>query len=97
MDLADKPLPIDIRKLGALTEKCHAFAKALHYREIEFHSYPADTIEALISINNQLQQPEAAKGILVYARQHDQVGAPTAPTAPAATRANSNTVSYENS
>ena len=47
-------------------------AKALHYREIESHSYPAATIEALISINTQLQQPEAAKGILVHARQHHQ-------------------------
>ena len=72
MELADKPLPIDIRKLGALAEKCHAYAKALHYREVEFQSYPADTIEALISINNQLQQPEAAKGILTYAWQNYQ-------------------------
>ena len=73
MEHNDKPLPIDIRKLGALAEKCHAYAKALHYREIESHSYPAATIEALISINTQLQQPEAAKGILVHARQHHQV------------------------
>jgi len=73
MELADRPLPIDIRKLGALAEKCHAYAKALHYREVEFHSYPSDTIEALISINNQLQQPEAAKGILTYARKRYHV------------------------
>ena len=73
MELVDKPLPINIRKLGELAEKCHAYAKALHYREVEFHSYPADTIEALISINNQLQQPEAAKGILTYAWQNYQV------------------------
>jgi len=67
MELVDKPLPIDICKLGALAEKCHAYAKALHYREVEFHDHPAETIEALISINNHLQQPEAAKGILSYA------------------------------
>jgi len=73
MELADKPLPIDIRKLAALAEKCHAYAKALHYREIEFETFPADTIEALISINNHLQQPEAAQGILTYAWQHYQV------------------------
>jgi serine/threonine-protein kinase mTOR len=30
----------------------------LHYKELEFHTQPAATIEALISINNQLQQPE---------------------------------------
>ena len=71
MELADRPLPIDIRKLGALAEKCHAYAKALHYREIEFAEArdPAGTVEALISINNHLQQPEAAKGILTHARQ----------------------------
>ena len=67
MELVDKPLPIDICKLGTLAEKCHAYAKALHYREVEFHDHPAETIEALISINNHLQQPEAAKGILSYA------------------------------
>ena len=64
MELADRPLPIDIRKLGVLAERCHAYAKALHYREIEFHSYPAETIEALISINNHLQQLEAAQASL---------------------------------
>ena len=30
MEHNDKPLPIDIRKLGTLAEKCHAYAKALH-------------------------------------------------------------------
>ena len=80
MELADRPLPIDVRKLGALAEKCHAYAKALHYREIEFANFPnltpsaaEGTVEALISINNHLQQPEAAKGILTYARQTYQV------------------------
>ena len=73
MELVDKALPINIRKLGALAEKCHAYAKALHYREVEFHTSPAETIESLISINNHLQQPEAAKGILTYAWQHYQV------------------------
>ena len=37
MELVDNPLPIDIGKLGALAEKCHAYAKALHYREVELH------------------------------------------------------------
>eukprot|EP00976_Prorocentrum_cordatum_P107645 1194677-Prorocentrum_minimum.AAC.6 len=35
-----------------------------------FHFPQANTVEALISINNQLQQPEAAVGILTYAQQH---------------------------
>ena len=63
-------LPIDIRQLGELAETCHAYAKALHYKELEFHTSPSTCIEALISINNQLGQPEAANGILKYAQSH---------------------------
>jgi len=70
MEHDDKALPIDIRTLGAYATKCHAFAKALHYKEAEFHQEPStDTIEALISINNLLQQPDAANGILTYAQE----------------------------
>lgn len=36
MEQDEKPLPIDIKTLGQLAEKCHAYAKALHYKEIEF-------------------------------------------------------------
>lgn len=61
-------LPIS-RTLGALAEKCHAYAKALHYKELEFKTSPELCVEALISINNQLRQPEAAIGILTYAQQ----------------------------
>lgn len=78
MEHDEKPLPVDIRTLGALAEKCHAFAKALHYKELEFLNCPTDSpdaavagvVEALIHVNNQLQQHEAAVGILVYAQQH---------------------------
>ncbi|XP_062176298.1 serine/threonine-protein kinase TOR isoform X2 [Alnus glutinosa] len=78
MEHDEKPLPIDIRLLGALAEKCRAFAKALHYKEMEFegaHSKkmdanPVAVVEALIHINNQLHQHEAAVGILTYAQQH---------------------------
>ncbi|CAB40167.2 TORC1 serine/threonine protein kinase Tor2 [Schizosaccharomyces pombe] len=79
MEHDDKPLPIDIRTLGAYAAKCHAFAKALHYKELEFIEEElvtkpsVDTIEALISINNQLQQPDAAIGILKHAQQHDKM------------------------
>ncbi len=58
------------RTLGALAEKCHAFAKALHYKEHEYQSSPETAVEALISINNHLRQPEAAVGILTLAQQH---------------------------
>ena len=57
------------RTLGALAEKCHAFAKALHYKELEFQDSPGTAVEALISINNQLRQPEAAIGVLTVAQQ----------------------------
>ena len=64
---------IDIKKLGQFGTQCHAYAKALHYKEIEFREKPdSHTIEELISLNNQLQQPEAAVGILTFAqKQHD--------------------------
>jgi FKBP12-rapamycin complex-associated protein len=71
MERDDKPLPIDMKTLGGYAAKCHAYAKALHYKEMEFMSEPSpDTIEALISVNNQLQLSDAAVGILKYAQQN---------------------------
>ncbi|GMQ01214.1 hypothetical protein CsSME_00047925 [Camellia sinensis var. sinensis] len=78
MEHDEKPLPIDIRLLGALADKCRAFAKALHYKEMEFEgarskkmdANPVAVVEALIHINSQLYQHEAAVGILTYAQQH---------------------------
>lgn len=108
MEHDEKPLPIDIRLLGALADKvcfirrhfqslsrkifltsclcrissclisclsfcvvnttfqCRAFAKALHYKEMEFEgarskkmdANPVAVVEALIHINNQLHQHE---------------------------------------
>lgn len=73
MEHDDRALPIDIRTLGVYASKCHAYAKALHYKELEFIAEPhANTIEALISINTQLQQPDSAVGILTHVQQdHD--------------------------
>jgi FKBP12-rapamycin complex-associated protein len=45
-------------------------AQALHYKELEFVASPQTAIEALIHINNQLRQPEAAVGVLTYAQKH---------------------------
>lgn len=91
MEHDEKPLPIDIRTLGQLAEKCHAYAKALHYKEMEFEGaqsmelelvpsmtvetqpQPVSAVEALIHINNQLNQHEAAMGILTYARSNLRV------------------------
>ena len=49
---------------------CRAYAKALHYKEEEFHrGLTTKTLESLISINNKLQQPDAAAGVLVFAQK----------------------------
>ncbi len=60
------------RVVGELAEKCHAYAKALHYKETEFHTNQAGCLESLIAINKQLEQPEAAVGILTYAQHLQQ-------------------------
>ena len=71
MEHDDKPLPIDIRDLGIYAGKCHAYAKALHYKELEFEEEKTpNVVEALISINNQLQQTDAAVGILRNAQKY---------------------------
>ncbi|CAG8961215.1 hypothetical protein HYFRA_00013271 [Hymenoscyphus fraxineus] len=65
MEHDDKALPIDIRVLGREAGRCHAWAKALHYKELEFiQDQSGGAVEALIQINNQLQQYDAAIGIL---------------------------------
>ncbi|OCK80049.1 hypothetical protein K432DRAFT_405035 [Lepidopterella palustris CBS 459.81] len=74
MEHDDKALPIDVRILGMYAAKCHAFAKALHYKELEFNAEQnASAVEALISINNQLQQTDAAFGILRKAQNYQDV------------------------
>ncbi|KAH1223091.1 Serine/threonine-protein kinase TOR [Glycine max] len=65
MEHDEKPLPIDIRLLGALAEKCRAFAKALHYKEMEFEGARSKKMDA-----NPVAVVEAALGILTYAQQH---------------------------
>ncbi|XP_042586297.1 serine/threonine-protein kinase mTOR-like isoform X2 [Cyprinus carpio] len=69
------PLPLrddnGIVLLGERAAKCRAYAKALHYKELEFQKGPSPLIlESLISINNKLQQPEAASGVLKYSMKH---------------------------
>lgn len=50
---------------------CRAYAKGLHYKEEEFHrGVTPKLLESLIAINNKLQQPDAAAGVLEYAKQH---------------------------
>ncbi|KAL3477332.1 armadillo-type protein [Aspergillus californicus] len=74
MEHDDKALPIDIRILSKYAAKCHAFAKALHYKELEFEQdQTSSAIEALITINNQLQQSDTAIGILRKAQAYHDV------------------------
>lgn len=74
MEHDDKSLPIDIRSLGRFAGRCHAWAKALHYKELEFEQdQNSHAVEALISINNQLQQSDAAIGILRRAQAFGEV------------------------
>ncbi|KAM0752153.1 FAT-domain-containing protein [Meredithblackwellia eburnea MCA 4105] len=68
MEHDDKVLPIPISTLGGYALKCRAYAKALHYKELEVLSDPStQTIEELIRINNSLQQPDVSVGILIHA------------------------------
>ncbi|RKK58402.1 Serine/threonine-protein kinase tor2 [Fusarium oxysporum] len=73
MEHNDKALPIDIRVLGKEAACCHAYAKALHYKELEFlQDQSSGAVEALIVINNQLQQSDAAIGILRKAQLYKE-------------------------
>ena len=67
-------LPIDIRQLADLATRCRAYAKALHYKELEFATPELArdrhaAAEQLIAINRKLAQPEAALGVLHATRR----------------------------
>ncbi|CAH0725575.1 unnamed protein product, partial [Brenthis ino] len=58
-------LPISIKLLGDTAITCRAYAKALYYKEEEYKRNPStQVVEALIHINNKLQQKESANGLL---------------------------------
>lgn len=57
-------LPISLSILAELAQKSHAYAKALHYRELEFQTSPATCFESLININKKLDQYDAAMGVI---------------------------------
>src|SRR5699024_9743757 len=49
MEHDDKALPMDIRTLGKQAATCHAYAKALHYKELELEQdQNSGAVEALI-------------------------------------------------
>lgn len=47
---AQGPLPLEVTLLGERAMRCRAYAKALHYKEDEFHNNKpgTDVFEALI-------------------------------------------------
>jgi FKBP12-rapamycin complex-associated protein len=54
--------------------KFRAYAKALHWKELEYFSESSPAIiEALIDINTKLQQHDAARGTLITAREQYDV------------------------
>lgn len=73
MEHDERPIPVDVRTLGMIAQRSRAYAKALHYKELEFITNPGSCVAALIAINNQLQLPEAARGVLVYAQDNLKV------------------------
>jgi FKBP12-rapamycin complex-associated protein len=83
MEQGDRPLPLDIDRLGPLAAQSHAYAKALHYREMSVSramgrgapaTEVATMVESLISVYNEVQQPEAAVGILAFAQARLDIG-----------------------
>jgi len=74
MEQEEKPLPIEHRTLGEYAMKYMAYAKALHYKELEYFSEASPAVvESLISINTRLQQHDAAWGTLISAREQYNV------------------------
>eukprot|EP00727_Mastigamoeba_balamuthi_P014068 m51a1_g9284 putative phosphatidylinositol kinase tor2 (2481) ;mRNA; r:2709-12776 len=73
MEREDKELPLE--NLGTLALKNRAFAKALRYKELQYQQSPQSPrlVEDLISINTQMQQSDAANGILLTAQQKHSV------------------------
>jgi len=52
MEHDNKPLSISIEELGDLAQQCEAYAKALHYREVQWHQGDVSCVDDLISIYN---------------------------------------------
>jgi len=65
-------LPLSTSALAEAAVACHAFAKALRYKENEFLSNPdAANVEALIQIHGNLNRhSEAALGVLLHAKKN---------------------------
>jgi tetratricopeptide (TPR) repeat protein len=64
-----EPLPISPAILAELAQRSRAYAKALHYRELEFQVSPAECFENLINVNKKLDMYDAAFGVLKVVKQ----------------------------
>lgn len=70
MEHDEKTLHIHVAQLATYAYHTHAYAKALHYRELEFFgSSSYEVVESLISITNHLHQRDAAMGLLKFAQK----------------------------
>lgn len=65
-------LPISLSTLAELAQKSRAYAKALHYRELEFQMNPVTCFESLININKKLDQYDAAVGVVNVIKKMQQ-------------------------
>lgn len=58
-------MPIDIGTLGRVAEQSNAFAKAMHYKELEyFEGVSPELVESLVSISTRLNLHDVAWAIL---------------------------------
>jgi len=66
MEHQDQPLRLSNTALRDCANRFQAYAKALHWTELEFHAMPAsdEILHQLIAINTKLQQDDAAYGIV---------------------------------
>lgn len=65
MEHEERPLPIDNSLLGRVAEQANAYAKALHYKEVEYFTQVSpELVESLVSISTRLQLHDVAWAIL---------------------------------
>jgi len=61
MERQGQLLPIDYKTFRDYAMMCAAYAKAVHYKELEFFSESSPAVvESLISLNMRLEQHDAA-------------------------------------
>lgn len=65
MEHEERPLPIDTSVLGKVAEQATAYAKAMHYKELEYFTQVSpELVESLVSISTKLQLHDVAWAIL---------------------------------